>query len=58
MSKKAPILLICTGSSVVLLDFLVHVTVVLDAVCTISVSSPPAYEIVFTEVDEVVRTSA
>jgi hypothetical protein len=51
-------LLLCVGSSAVPFDFLLHVILLLVVVCTPSVSSPPAYEMVLTEADEVTRASA
>jgi len=58
MSKKAPMLVLPDGAMVALIDFLVHVILLSFVVCTLSVSSPPAYEIVLTSEDEVTRASA
>jgi len=58
MSKKVLMLVLPDGVLVVLLDFLVHVILLSVVVWTPSVSSPPPYEMIFTEVDEVARASA
>ena len=58
MTKKAPMLLLCVGSATVPFVFLVHVIVLSVVVCTLSMSSPPPYEMVFIEADEVTRASA